>query len=68
MIQVTDHPEDVPEVDKLDKLQTLHSVKTISSGSQQRSINHFNPVIWRWMVGAHSAETFEPLKGRSDNS
>ncbi len=54
------NPEEIPQVGELDELQTF-------VGSKKKKVwiwtvvDHFKPGILSWVVGDHSAKTFEPL-------
>ena len=54
------NPEEIPQVGELDELQTF-------VGSKKKKVwiwtvvDHFKPGILGWVVGDHSAKTFEPL-------
>lgn len=53
-------PESIPQVGELDELETF-------VGSKKNKIwiwtavDHFKAGIFRWVIGDHSAQTFEPL-------
>lgn len=55
-----DAPDTVPEVGKLDELETFVGSKKTKSGSE-RHVDHFTSGILGWVLGDHSAATFEPL-------
>ncbi|MBC5794849.1 IS1 family transposase [Sphaerospermopsis sp. LEGE 00249] len=51
--------EEIPEVGELDELETfIDSKKTIWLWT---AVNHFSQGILAWVLGDHSAETFQPL-------
>lgn len=52
-------PEVIPEVGELDELQTY--VKKTDKIWLWIAVDHFNPGILGWVLGDHSAKTFEPL-------
>ena len=54
------NPEEIPEVGELDELQTFVGSKTNKIWIWT-AVNHFQPGILAWVVGDHSAKTFEPL-------
>ncbi|MEO1621137.1 MAG: IS1 family transposase [Cyanobacteria bacterium J06632_3] len=53
-------PEVLPEVGELDELQTFVGFKKNKIWIWT-AVNHFQPGILGWVVGARSAKTFEPL-------
>ena len=56
----TYEPETIPEVGELDELETFVGSKKTKSGARS-AVNHFTPGILGWVLGDHSAATFEPL-------
>ena len=53
-------PETNPEVGELDELQTFVGSKKTCAWLWT-AVDHFKPGILGWVLGAHSAQTFEPL-------
>jgi Transposase and inactivated derivatives, IS1 family len=53
-------PETNPEVGKLDELQTFVGSKKTCAWLWT-AVDHFKPGILGWVLGSHSAQTFEPL-------
>ena len=53
-------PETNPEVGELDELQTFVGSKKTCAWLWT-AVDHFKPGILGWVLGSHSAQTFEPL-------
>ena len=54
------NPEEIPKVGERDELQTFVGFGT-NKISISTAVNHFQSGILAWVVGDHSAKTFEPL-------
>jgi len=56
----TYNPETIPEVGELDELETFVRSKK-NKIWLWTAVDHFKPGILGWVLGDHSAKTFEPL-------